>query len=187
MQLSSTYERTAPSSMDIDTFFNTIYDQTYQDMLKLVVIKTNSASHIDDILQNIYKNLYVRISKKGFKDIRSPRAFVFRLAKKELSRHYKSKAEQRENETGLEGIGEAAEMDGIPFEQLIERQEVLELIGESAKKLPLLSYKSFILFYYYDMPIVKIAECLHISEDNVKTRLMRARNAVRKDLQGGIQ
>ena len=51
-------------------------------------------------------------------------------------------------------------------------------------QMPLLTYKSFVLFYYYDMSVAAIAANLTINENNVKTRLWRARNAVRKGLKG---
>lgn len=184
MEIAKTYERTRSKKMDTDSYFNAVYDETYTEILKLIVIRTSNADQVDDIFQNVYKSFYSRIIKKGYSDIKFPRAFLKKLAEKELSRHYKSKAIKREMETDLEGFDELVEPDAIPFVELMEQQETLEIIQNIVKRIPLLSYKSFMLFYCYDVSISTIANNLGISEENVKMRLYRARNAVRKGIEG---
>lgn len=168
--------------MNEKDYFNKIYDDTYPEILKFVIIKTSRADQVDDILQNVYFNFYTRVLKKGFDDIRFPEAFIIKLTEKELARHYRKAAAKREAETDLGGSEEIIEAEDIPFEALIDNKQALEAVQSIAAQLPLLSFKAFVLFYHYDMPIAKIAEQLGISEQNVKTRLWRARNAVRKEL-----
>ncbi len=173
--------------MNEKDYFNKIYDDTYSEILKFVIIKTSRADQVDDIMQNVYFNFYSRILKKGFDDIRFPEAFIIKLTEKELSRHYKRTAIKREAETDLGGCDEKIEADEISFEALIDNKQALEAVHGVVAQLPLLSFKAFVLFYYYDMSIAKIAEQLKLSEQNVKTRLWRARNAVRKELKNDEQ
>jgi RNA polymerase sigma-70 factor (ECF subfamily) len=182
MEISSYYDRERVQTMDCQDYFNRIYDDTYSEILKFVIIKTSHADQVDDIMQNVYYNFYSRILKRGFTDIRFPEAFIIKLTQKELARHYKKTAEKKELETDINDYDEKIESDDISFDSMIENKEALNNVRSIVAKLPLLSFKSFILFYYYDMPIAKIAEQLSISEQNVKTRLWRARNAVRKEL-----
>ena len=182
MQVSSYYERERTQTMDCQDYFNRIYDDTYREILRFVIIKTSSIDQVDDILQNVYCNFYSRILKRGFDDIRFPEAFIINLTKKELARHYKKTAVKKELETDMNDYDEKLESDDNPFDSLIENKEALKAVRSILAKLPLLSFKSFILFYYYDMSISSISEYLNISEQNVKTRLWRARNAVRKEL-----
>ncbi len=182
MEISSYYGRERTQSMNEADYFNKIYDDTYPEILKFVVIKTSRADQVDDIMQNVYFNFYSRILKKGYGDIRFPEAFIIKLTEKELAKHYKKSAAKRENETDLGGSEEIIEADGISFETLIDNKQALEAVHGVASQLPLLTFKAFVLFYYYDMSVAKIAENLTISEQNVKTRLWRARNAVRKEL-----
>ncbi len=170
--------------MDAETYFNRIYNATYSAILKFIVIKTNNADAVEDILQNVYQSFFTRISTKGFGDIRNPEAFLIRFTQKELSRHYRKKAVKGEMETDFEGIGERAEADDIPFDQIVDNESVLRTVQDIALGLPLLSYKSFVMFYYYDMSIAQIAQNLHVSENNVKNRLWRARNVIRKGIKG---
>lgn len=182
MEVSSYYEREQTQTMDCQDFFNRIYNETYPDILKFVIIKTSRADQVDDIMQNVYYNFYSRILKRGFDDIRFPEAFIIKLTQKELARHYKKAALKKELETDINDYDEKLESDKIPFDSLMENKEALNTVRSIVAKLPLLSFKSFILFYYYDMSIISIAQYLNISEQNVKTRLWRARNAVRKEL-----
>ena len=49
------------------------------------------------------------------------------------------------------------------------------------------NYRTVIhLFYYEEMPVREIALTLKMSEQNVKTRLSRARDRLRKELEGKI-
>ena len=178
------YERGQTQSMDSKRYFNRVYDDTYHEILKYVIIKTSRADQVDDILQNIYSNFYLRIMRRGYADIRLPEAFIIKLTEKELARHYKRTAERREREAELDIAAPHLEADYIPFDALMEDREALEAVRGVAARLPLLSFKAFTLFYYYDMPVTSIAEQLGISEQNVKTRLWRARNAVRNELKG---
>lgn len=182
MQVSSYYEQERTQTMDCQDYFNRIYDETYREILRFVIIKTSSIDQVDDILQNVYCNFYSQILKRGFDDIRFPEAFIIKLTQKELARHYKKTAEKKELETDINDYDEKLESDEIRLDSLIENKEALKTVRSIVAKLPLISFKSFILFYYYDMSIISIAEYLNINEQNVKTRLWRARNAVRKEL-----
>lgn len=187
MDITNAYERTRSGKVDIDSYFNAVYEDTYTEILKLIVIRTGNANQVDDIFQNVFKSFYSRISKNGYTDIKYPRAFLKKLAAKELSRHYKAKASKKEMETDLEGFDERIEPNSIPFAELMEQWETLEAIQGMVRRMPLLSYKSFMLFYGYDMPISTISKNLGISEDNVKMRLYRARNAIRKGIKGDVK
>jgi RNA polymerase sigma-70 factor (ECF subfamily) len=178
------YGQGQTQSMDTKRYFNRVYDDTYHEILKYVIIKTSRADQVDDIMQNIYSNFYTRILKRGYSDIRMPEAFIIKLTEKELARHYKRMAERKGLETELDDTTMQPEADEMPFAELMEDKEALEAVRRIVARLPLLSFKAFALFYYYDMTISSVAAQLEISEQNVKTRLWRARNAVRKELKG---
>lgn len=186
MNVSETYERTQSRRMDIESYFNHIYSDTSVEILKYIIIKTGNAAQVEDIVQSVYQSFYARISAKGYGDIRSPRAFLFKLAEKELSRHYKRKAVKKEMETCLEGVEEYVADVGVDFDEIMEAKEKMSAIGDIVSKLPLVSYKAFVLYYYYDMTVSEIARNLGISESNVKDRLWRARNTVRKNIRGDL-
>ena len=147
MQVSSFYEQERTQTMDCQDYFNRIYDETYREILKFVIIKTSSIDQVDDIQQNVYCNFYSRILKRGFDDIRFPEAFIIKLTQKELARHYKKTAEKKELETDINDYDEKLESDEIRLDSLIENKEALKTVRSIVAKLPLISFKSFILFY----------------------------------------
>lgn len=168
-------------AMTGEDYFNQVYHSTVRELHKFIIVKTSNAENVEDILQEVYKAFYIRVMKKGYSDIHSPKAFLTKAAQKELARHYKRKAEKAEHvEPG--GLDEAIEVEGIHFEQLIDNRQALRRAYEVVKGLPLLSYKAFMLFYSYDMSTTQIAGQLGVTEKNVRTRLWRARNAVRKEV-----
>lgn len=167
--------------MDKKQFFNAVYEDTYADILRYVVIKTGNADAVEDIVQNVYHNFYKRTLRRGFRDIHEPKAFLVTLAQKELSRHYarKKAAEDRFSDVPAEECA-----DDFPFEELVGNREISDKIWNAVKEGPLLSYQTFVLFYGYDKPVSYIAQALGMTEQNVKNRLFRTRNMVRKLLKG---
>ena len=70
------------------TFFNNIYDETYQRSLRYVTKKCSHAEDIADILQEIYTEVYSVIAKKGIEYVHNPEAFVMQVTKSKVSKHY---------------------------------------------------------------------------------------------------
>ncbi len=187
MYIASTQERVWSRSMNAETYFNSVYHKTSAELMKLIVIKTSNADQVEDILQSVYQEFYARIIKKGYADIKSPAGFLNKLAHQELSRYYKHKIIKKERETDLQGFDDLIPDEGIAFDALLEMRDEMETVKTLVKKLPLFSYKAFVLYYFYDMPVSAIAQSIGISESNVKDRLWRARNAIRKGLVNGYE
>ncbi len=168
--------------MDEKQYFSAIYEETYADILRYVVIKTANADAVEDIVQNVYQNFYKRIRRRGFRDIYEPKAFLITLAQKELLKHYAKKKIQEEKFVLDMDVQEIE--DDLPFEKLIENRELTHRIWQAVKEGPLGCYQAFVLFYGYDYSIAYIAHALHITEQNVKSRLHRTRAVVRALLKG---
>lgn len=75
----------------------------------------------------------------------------------------------------------------LPVQAKKQRDELIEAeershIGAAILKLPLSYREPIILFYYEEMKIAEIAQVLGIVENTVKTRLKRAREALKPHL-----
>ena len=168
--------------MNKEQYFSAVYEETYWDILKFIIIKTGNADAVADIVQNVYHHFYRRIRRRGFRDIMAPKAFLITLAKKELTKHY-ARRKGDEEHFALDAAAEEAAVN-IPFEKMIEDKALTERIWSLVKGEPLLSYQAFVLFYGYDKPIAEVAQTLHISEQATKNRLYRTRNRVRALMKG---
>lgn len=69
--------------------------------------------------------------------------------------------------------------------EIIEKQDKITVIEKSLEKLNEEDKKIFRLYYYKDLKIKVIAKSLNITEFNVKIRLYRIRNKIKKDLKEG--
>ena len=69
--------------------FNRVYDATRDALLKWLIPRVRSGADVEDLMQEIYKRLYRKMSGFG---VREPEKYVFGIAKKELAKFYRHKA-----------------------------------------------------------------------------------------------
>ena len=164
--------------------FNRIYEETYRDVLRFIVAKTNRADDVEDILQEIYRSFYTHMCRNGAQAVRFEKQYLIAIAKKELVRFYRNKSEKAEREVLLT---DDAEETTEPLDERFFTNEAAKRTWELVRGEPLLSYKAFTLYYGFSMRICDIARAIGISEPAVKQRLMRTRNKIRTELKGELQ
>lgn len=170
--------------MDCDAYFNQIYDQTYHDLLRYLVVKTSCAADVEDILQEVYRKFYTRICRRGHRDIDKPKAYLQAAANKELATFYKTRSIRMEQERPLEPDMDAEE---ISFAPQLEQRAAMREVWDIVCGCPTDSYRAFTLYYGFDVPIEKIATLLGSTPQAVKSRLFRTRSEVRRRLKGDIE
>ncbi len=163
----------------------------YSDMVyRIALVQTKNRAQAEDIQQDVFMAL-VKYSDR----IRSEahlKAWLIRVTQNACHKHYRSlwikltvlydDALYKESD----GAGlQPADPGGYPGaddpDHLYD-----EVVQEAVEKLPD-NYRTVIhLFYYEEMPVREIALTLKMSEQNVKTRLSRARDRLRKELEGKI-
>jgi RNA polymerase sigma-70 factor (ECF subfamily) len=174
---------------DIASRFDEIYDSTYKAALAFVTAKCRNAADVGDILQDTYMELYQVLTKRGAGYIINERAFVLRLAKQKISRHY-SLLERLKifvpmsatNEQGEEMDLSDAYADSFLTEDFVADQALLESIKEQIQAKPEDVQKIFYLTYEAELSISEIAQALSMNESNVKNKLYRTLKEIRKTL-----
>ncbi|MBR6040609.1 MAG: sigma-70 family RNA polymerase sigma factor [Clostridia bacterium] len=153
--------------------FNRVYDATRDALLKWLIPRVRSGADVEDLMQEIYKRLYRKMSRFG---VREPEKYVFGIAKKELAKFYRHKAakETRESPLSDQLFDEGQEPEDIVLDRELERT-----LWELVKTEPLKSYQAFTLYYGFSVPTDEIAKELHLSEDAVRKRLSRTRARLR--------
>lgn len=95
-----------------DKVFIEIYDATYNNLCKYVVLKCGNAVDVPDIVQNTYMLFYRTLTKKH--NIEKPTEYLFKIAKNEINKFYAVK-EKRLREIPVfsdnADDGQAAAMD----------------------------------------------------------------------------
>ena len=117
------------------------------------------------------------MERYGHFDILSPEAFLIRMLKHKIIENYKERERRR-----LRFVDEIREdrIPAEPFEDVVMDRALAEEILRNAKALPKEMYRTFVLYYGYEMSVSEIAAELGVSKEAVKSRLLRARNALKQ-------
>ncbi len=159
--------------------FCQIYSETRDAILRFVVARIRRAGDEEDLLQEIYRKLFVYMERHGGA-VRDPQRYLYGIAKKELARYYRRRAAAAAHEEPLSD--RLPDSDPPPDELFYTRERAREVFALVQKE-PLLSYQAFVLYYGFSMPVRRIAEELHCSEDAVRHRLWRTRCRIREAME----
>ena len=80
--------------------FESIYQNTYDNTLKFIVVKCNNIDDINDIIQDTYVELYNKLKRKSIK-VENEKNYIVGIAKNIIKRHYK-KIQKDNNQISIE-------------------------------------------------------------------------------------
>lgn len=169
---------------DNERVFNRIYDITYRKALIYVTAKCSSIYDIEDIMQEIYCELYSVLDRKGEGYIQSPEAFVLKLARSKVYRHYSLRERlcgislNTDDENERELIDSLS--DDIDIEDDICNMIIYDEIQRYLSDKPVAVQKIFTLYYGLELTIPEIAAELNVGESFVKNKIYRTIREIRK-------
>lgn len=161
---------------DMETFFNELYESTHEKVLAYIIVKCGNTEDIADIFQETYAELVSVICKNGVEYLKNPEAFVMKLAKRKVFRHYKLLERLRGVEANykLDDLDvDTLNMETISFEDSFVTKELVGHAIAFISQKDELTKKIFYLHFYLDKTIREIAEMISITESNVKNKLYR--------------
>lgn len=160
----------------MDGILEEIMDDHAEHLLRLAYFYVKNSHSAEDIVQEVF----IKFSQHDYEERGQLRAYLSRLTinkSKDYLRswHYKKLILQEKI---------------FPVKANIQRDALIEAeershIGAAILKLPLTYREPIILYYYEEMKIAEIAQVLGIVENTVKTRLRRAREALKSQLKQG--
>ncbi len=160
--------------------FNQIYDETRNDMLRYILIRTNADPEAEDLMQEVYRKFYIRLTRNML-PILNPRRYLFSIAKKELSRFYLH-AGQRKMEQPIEELNDIVS-DDAPLDERLLVEERKDTVWHVLQNEPALNRRIFYLFYGCDRSQKDIAKAFGFDEATVRQRLYRIRQRIRTALE----
>lgn len=169
---------------DITNYFNHIYDRTFKNTIRYITTKCSNIDDINEISQEVYAEVYLVLKRKGIKYIQNPDAFVAKVAKSKVYKHYslfeKIKGFTVSNtELDIEDV-ELASLDTYSIEDAVIDKQMTRVVFEHLSKKADDVKRIFYLFYYVGLKIDEIALELNMSESNVKNKLYRTLKELRK-------
>lgn len=166
--------------------FNLLYDGTYEALRRFVLGRCASVSEAEDILQTVYMELY-RHRRKGAV-IRRPEAYLYAVARHELTRQYGWAALRRrhvpvftpDESEDFATLEKDFLCEEMPEDRLTDSLTAAQ-IWRQIRELDPLTYRIFMLYFCQDCTLAQIADRLDCKESLVKSRLYRALKRFRED------
>lgn len=178
--ISDTYRVKGGEDMrEFDRIFNQIYDSTYRATLIYVTAKCHNTEDIADILQETYTELYTVICRRGADYIKDTGAFVRKIAKSKVYRHY-SFFERIRNNMSINEIEDVFSEDGFDLENAVIDKLTVEEVDRHIFSKPQITQKIFCMYFSLDMTISEIAKALDVKESYVKNKLYRTLGELRE-------
>lgn len=160
------------SNLDL---FNKIYDETYSDILKYIIIKCHDINDANDIIQEVYLEFWKILNKKDIDD-KNIKSFLIGISINKIKKHYtviqKIKyilVSDKDEDNAIEKI-----KDNVDIEKLVIKKDDFNNIWDYIKhkknqNIP----KIFYLYYVLELSIKEISSTLNVTDSYVKNIIYR--------------
>ena len=153
--------------------FNDIYNKTYNNTLKYVLLHCNNLDDVKDIVQDTYLDLYKFLSKKKLKSIENIDKYIIGISKNILKKYYYLKDKNCKVLPILNNDTEVVIDSEIDLELEFITKENVRIIWEYIKNKNTEIAKIFYAYYHLGMKINEIALEMQLNESTVKNYIYR--------------
>ena len=160
--------------------FNEIYNRTYSNTLKYIIIKCHNINDVNDIIQDVYLELWKIMNKKNIDDT-NINSYLIGIAINKIKKYYSLVMRIRgislfdKNNNDLEIIDKID--SSFDIEDLIIKDEEWKSIWNFIKKKKNQDVsKVFYLYYKEEMTIKEISKLLNTKESYIKNLIYRTLN-----------
>lgn len=133
-----------------EDYFNQLYEQLFDKISSYVIARCNDLKQVEDIVQEVFWEIYKVIENKGVNYIKNPEAFCKRIAKFKLIKYYSFKATIK-NQIDKFKDNSNLEQDFLIENHSIQNKFVNNLIVDEIwqiiLKKPITTQKIFALYY----------------------------------------
>ena len=152
--------------------FEEIYNRTYKNTLKYIILHCNNLDDVNDLIQDTYIEFYKKVKNNKVLEVEEEQGLIIGISKNILKKYYRSKYQDKNNIIFFENEEVQIEAD-IDIElQFIDKENVAE-IWEFLKKKDIKIAKIFYLYYGLDMKLTDIAKEMRLTESAVKNYIYR--------------
>lgn len=157
--------------------FNNIYNDTYVDIMKYIIIKCYNINDVNDIIQDVYLELWKIINKKNI-DKANIKSYLIGIANNKIKKYYSLIGKLKTISIFDKNTKEMELIDNISNEIniediIIEKDNWHNIWSFIKKKKDKNIPKIFYLYYVFDLSIKEIAKELMVSESYVKNCIYR--------------
>lgn len=163
----------------IEENFEEIYNSTYSQVLKYIIINCYNFNDVNDIIQDTYIE-FLKKNKKKELIIDNIENYLCVIAKNIIKRYYCNKKKIRE--ISDYDSSKIDIKDDFDLEDKFITKENIKEIWEYIVKKDIVIAKIFYLYFVNGLKITEISNELNLSESNVKHKLYRTINELRNNL-----
>lgn len=156
---------------------NELVRRHFMSIYRFFVNKVGSADEVDDLLQRTF--LACVEGRDRVRDEGSLRGYLLGIARNQMLVYVRRRQRDRRSE-GTTDVS-VAELSGSPS-QVIAGHEEEKLLLVALREIPLELQMVVELYYWEELSVAQMAEVLEIPAGTVKSRLFRARDALRERL-----
>ncbi len=142
-------------------------------------LRTKAGPHSDDLVQRVFLVCLDRGAQ--FRGDSSFRAFLFGIARNVVFEFIRTKV--RDQAGAVEDVGTSSIMDLAPgLSTIVIQRAEQRLLVEALQRLPLDLQMAIELYYWEELSVAELAAALEIPAGTVKSRLHRARELLREEM-----
>jgi len=155
---------------------NELVRRHFMSVYRFFVNKVGSADEVDDLLQRTF--LACVEGRDRVRDDASLRGYILGIARNQVLMYVRRR--QRDRKTSSTDVSMAA-LTGTPS-QVVAAHEEEKLLLMALREISLELQTVIELYYWEELSVAQMAEILEIPPGTVKSRLFRARDALRQQL-----
>lgn len=157
--------------------FTEVYDALAEGLLGFVLYRVNDKSLTEDIVSDTFVRFWRKLSDG--EEIKNEKALLYTIARGLIIDHYR-KQNIRKHIPIDEVINSLAE-EGSIIDELADKEEYSRVADALHEIKP--EYADILILHYLkDFSISELADMMNVTENNLRVRLHRALDAVRKKL-----
>lgn len=135
------------------------------------------ADHIEELVQHTFTGCIE--GRERFLGRASFRTFLFAIAKNQLYKHLRDHASQRSRQAPDMNVSSVRELGCSPSSIVAAREQQASMLA-ALQRIPVEQQLVLELFYWEQLSGAEIAEVLEVAPATVRTRLFRARAALKE-------
>jgi len=163
-----------------------------QPVYSLVYRLVNDSSDASDVVQEVFLKVFRCIG--GFRGQSSLKTWIYRIAVNEAHNHRRWFGRHKKQEVALDAEEDNAisyqgilpDPGGSPYDLMLSREHQ-DLLEQGLQQLNPIFRSAVVLRDVEDLSYEEIAEVLNVSMGTVKSRILRGREALRKNLAGRLE
>lgn len=152
--------------------FEEIYNRTYNNILKYIILHCNDLDDVNDIIQETYMEFYKKMKKNKIFELEDEQSFIIGISKNILKKYYHSKYKDKNNIVNFENEDVQIESN-IDIELQFITKDNVSYIWKTLKNKDIKIAKIFYLYYGLDMKITDIAKEMKLTESATKNYIYR--------------